>query len=173
MKTNIFSVAVVLAICGYAIAQMSPEEAQQRLAERQVSTSQPSDAEEISDLKQVVADQRQQIEQLKAQVAKLIADNAATKKEIAANPPLPANASQISKGMTKAQAVKLLGDPASDTTSSDGTETILWSKTITIVTGHNSDHVPTAFGEAEVERIEARFVGGTIVDFTDQKHQPG
>jgi hypothetical protein len=123
---------VVLACAGIAFAQMDPDEALQKLHEREAAAaSQPSDPNsEIATLKSVVADQANKIDALKAQVAQLVAQNSSLKKQIAAIPApslAPTFDAKIWKGMTKAQITDALGKPTIDRTDSDGTETIEWN----------------------------------------------
>jgi hypothetical protein len=89
LKTGIVALIGILSI-GIASAQMTPEEAMQKLQERQAAATQPDDLQsEIHTLKAVIADQAKQIDALKLKIAQLQAENSMLKKQVAANP-LPA-----------------------------------------------------------------------------------
>lgn len=65
----------LLSVASLASAQLSPEEAQQRLAQKRQATTQPS-AQEVADLRQIVASLRAENAALKKEVAALKIDNA-------------------------------------------------------------------------------------------------
>ncbi len=114
------------------IAQMTPEEAQERLAERQAAATQPDNmASEIITLKAALADQAKLIKKLQGELSQLRADNISLKKVIAANPTITPPAGQkLAKGMTKAQLLDVLGKPTSDETEADGSEHMQWNRII-------------------------------------------
>jgi len=72
LKTCIVASIIGVVGVGIASAQISPEEAMQKLQERQAAATQPDDLQsEIHTLKSVIADQAKQIDALKAEIASL------------------------------------------------------------------------------------------------------
>jgi hypothetical protein len=130
LKTGIVAGLIGILSVGIASAQMTPEEAMQKLRERQAADTQPEDLQsEIHTLKLALADQAKQIDALKLQIAQLRTENSTLKKQVAANPPDttgPAGA-KIWKGMTKAQLLDVLGTPTADESSADGSEHMQWN----------------------------------------------
>jgi len=62
---------VVISLCCPLFAQMSPEEAAARLKEREQAASTQPDTTDVAMLRSIIADQKRQIEALKAEVARL------------------------------------------------------------------------------------------------------
>ncbi|MGD0138426.1 MAG: hypothetical protein ABSD28_06075 [Tepidisphaeraceae bacterium] len=72
LKNEIIAGLLGILSVGIASAQMTPEEAMQKLQERQAAATQPDDLQsEIHTLKSVIADQAKQIDALKAEIVSL------------------------------------------------------------------------------------------------------
>ncbi|MGD1276610.1 MAG: hypothetical protein ABR964_05230 [Tepidisphaeraceae bacterium] len=181
--SQIAAAGLLLIFTSVAWPQISPEEAQKRLEEREAAraaaaTQPAADAEEVATLKSIIKDQRTEIDELKAQVAALKRQLSAASAPAAnptANPaakPTPtAPKGKLAKGMTKEQAIKQIGQPPrSDETDANGQEVITWSI-------REVDMLPDAGGRTharvyEKERIDATFQDGILSDFNDQVFTP-
>jgi septal ring factor EnvC (AmiA/AmiB activator) len=121
MKQIAFALAV-LVVAFVASAQLSPEDAQKKLAEINArAATRPSD--DAIELRRVVADQKKQIEALKAEVSELtsqLEDMATKEKKLAYRRTGPDVADDIKKGMTRNEVLKIMGrQPSPEETNGD------------------------------------------------------
>ncbi len=85
-KPALIAVVATLTFIYSVVAQVSPDEAMEKLKERQAAAAtQPSDPDaEIAYLKLVIADQAKRIDDLKTRIDQLVAQNSALKRQAAA-----------------------------------------------------------------------------------------
>ncbi len=174
-RISAVAVVAVVAIGQICFSQMSPDQALEKLKERQAAATQPENIQATIDAYQ------EKILQLEVEINKLQAENDALKDQINAlkktgpspgepgtnqsdsGPAGKIQPANLYKGMSRDEVIAQLGQPDRDTISGDGTEQMYWN-----LPG-GADYFDRASGAGCKEHVSVTVVGGKVVDFADEK----